>query len=318
MSFTTEFATVVREAPAPEYWGATLIALVLGVAGVAWAFTFLKRKRMIEDTPTALIRSAPQGYVELQGLAQLMDGDPVHAPLSNRACVWYRYKVERREKRGSGNSNQSWRVVEQGVSDNLFSLEDRTGQCAVDPDGAAVTPAHRHVWYGTSRIPGRYHDDDGTWWARGLGQLGKPFRYTEARISPGDAIYALGTFHTHGGAATKFDAAGAIGDKLREWKRDRDFMLRNFDADGDGEIDVQEWEAARARAEREVMAENAGNAGPPPVDLLSKPASRRQPFIIAAGTEEEIVTRCRYAAGALLVLALPLVVGALWSLVLRV
>jgi hypothetical protein len=314
-----DFAVAVRHAELPPLAFGVVVALILGMAALWGAFTFLRRKRIIEDMPTALIRSAPQGYVELQGHAELMDGDPVFSPLSLRHCAWYRYKVEKREKRGarSGANDSAWRTIEQGTSDNLFYLVDATGRCAVDPDGAAVTAAHRNVWYGQNRIPGRYHDDDGRWWARALGQLGQPYRYTEQRIEPGDAIYALGHFTTHGGGATRFDKDGAVGDRLREWKRDQAFLLANFDADGDGRIDMQEWEAARARAEAEVMSERRHDAGPPPVDLLARGRERRQPFVIAAGSEETLVRRCRYAAGGLLLVALPLVVGALWAIALR-
>lgn len=313
----SEFATTVHAAEPAEFVIATLAALLVGLAALWRAFRFLHRKRVIEDTPTALVRSAPQGHVELQGHAELMDGDPVFAPLSTRHCVWFRYKVEKREQRRGGNDSSSWRTIEQGVSDNLFYLADATGRCAVDPDGAAVTPGRRNVWYGQSRIPGRYHDDDGTWWARALGQLGKPYRYTEARIEPGDPLYALGHFTTHGGGATRFDKDGAIGDRLREWKRDQAFMLAHFDANGDGQIDLQEWETARQRAEREVSAEHAGDGGPPPVDLLARGHDRRRPFVIAAGSEESIVRRYRYASGGLLALAVPLLAGALWAMALR-
>lgn len=104
------------------------------------------------------------------------------------------------------------------MSDDLFYLVDTSGRCAIDPDGAAVTPQHLNTWYGTTRIPGRYHDDDGAWWARAMGQLGQPYRYTERRIEPGDQIYALGHFTTHG--RPFMIAAGTEGDitiKCNRW-----------------------------------------------------------------------------------------------------
>ncbi|MEQ8492841.1 MAG: GIDE domain-containing protein [Gammaproteobacteria bacterium] len=318
MSPLTAFPVLVRGADSGAFTIAVIAALAIGSAALWGTFRYLARKRLVEDTPTALVRSAPQGYVELQGHAELMDGDPIHAPLSMRPCVWFRYKVEQRRERRSGDQRSAWRTIEQGVSDYLFYLTDHTGRCAVDPDGAAVTPAHRHVWYGTSRIPGRYHADDGAWWARTLGAIGQPYRYTEQRIEPGDAIYALGEFTTHGGGAVRFDREGAIGDRLREWKRDRAFLLREFDTDGDGHVDLAEWQAARTRAAAEVDAAQAGNAGPPPVDLLARARERRHPFVIAAGTEEALVHRCRLAAGSLLALAVPCLVGAAWAIVLRV
>jgi len=313
----SDFARVVRTAGDAQFAIGAAVALIAGALALWGAFRFLARKRIVEDTPTALVRSAPQGYVELQGRAALIDGDPIHAPLSLRPCVWFRYKVEQRRERRGGNERSAWRTIERGVSEHLFYLTDHTGSCAVDPDGAAVTATHRHVWYGSSRIPGRYHADDGTWWARALGSFGQPYRYTELRIEPGDEIYALGEFTTHGGGAVRFDREGAIGDRLREWKRDQDFLLREFDANGDGEIDLDEWDAARTRAAAEVHAGRSGNAGPPPVDLLARTRTARRPFVIAAGTEEALLRRCRRAVAGLMTLAVPCLVGALWALALR-
>ncbi|MGR8920066.1 MAG: GIDE domain-containing protein [Gammaproteobacteria bacterium] len=313
-----DIAYTATHAGAGEFWFAAGAALVIGSACAWGALTFLKRKRVIEDTPTALIRSAPQGYVELQGRAELMDGDEIFAPLSGRRCVWFSYRVEKREDRRSDGRNQSrWVTVEQGKSEDLFYLVDHTGRCAVDPQGAAVTPTHRNSWYGSSRIPGRYHESDGAWWARTLGQMGKRYRYTERRIEPGDTLYALGNFTTHGSGAAAFDLDGAVGDKLREWKRDQAFMLEHFDADGDGAIDMDEWGAARERAEAEARAEQAAGGQPPPVDLLAKTRDGRRPFVIHAGSEAEIVKRCQYAAAGLTAVGAPLLAVSLWTVVIR-
>lgn len=318
MSTLDTYRYSIEHAPAGTFWFLTVLALVLGAAALWGAFTFLRRKRVIEDTPTALIRSAPQGYVELQGMAELMDGDPIHAPLSMRPSVWYHYQVEHRENRYTdGRRSSRWVTVDKGRSDELFYLVDTSGRCAIDPEGAAVTPTHRNVWYGTSRVPGRYHESDGTWWARGLGQMGKPYRYVERRIEPGEAIYAVGHFTTHGQTNPGFDREAALGERLREWKQDRETMLKRFDENGDGEIDMQEWEAARAAAAREVDDERERVGGPPPVDVLGRTGNRRRPFVIAAGTEDEIVRRCLYSAAGLVVVGVPLTVAALWSLAVR-
>ena len=129
---------------------------VIIVLAAGWgAYSMLVRKRVLQDTPTALIRSASQGYIELQGHAELMDGAPIHTPLSSRICVWYRYNVEEKQRHHSGSGSKSqWRSIESGISDSLFYLVDSTGRCAVDPEGAKVTSSSRDTWYGNSRIPG--------------------------------------------------------------------------------------------------------------------------------------------------------------------
>jgi len=313
----SDLAALIRNAQGAEFWAVATLGLVLSATLLWWAFRHLERKRLIEDTPTALVRSAPQGYIELQGQAALMDGDPIHAPLSMRLCTWYQYKVERREKRRSGSDRRGWRTIERGTSEHLFYLIDGTGRCAIDPDGASVTATHRNVWYGQTRIPGRYHADDGAWWARMLGQIGQPYRYIEQRIEPGDDIYTLGNFATHCTTATPFDKEAAVGDLLRTWKRDTAFMLKEFDSNGDGEIDMAEWATARRRAEHDILAAREHVTEPPPVDLLSRTGDRRRPFIIAAGTEQQAIARCRRRALALLLIGLPVSIGAAWAIALR-
>ena len=243
------FASLVLTAPPGGFWTLTAVALLAGSAALWRAQVFLARQRLIEDTPTAFIRSAPQGYIELQG--RPTDGrrpDPCAALVAALHLV--SRKVERREQRGNGRGRRAAHTIEQGVSGDLFYLVDDTGRCAIDPDGASVTPAHRQVWYGAQRIPGRYHADDGRWWARALGRLGQRYRYTERRIEPGDPLYALGRFVTHSASANPTDHGPEIAARLREWKRDRAFLRREFDRDGNGEIDAAGWAAARGPRRR--------------------------------------------------------------------
>ena len=306
-------------APEHEFWIAVTVGLAVGAFCTWAALRAFQRKRLIEDTPTALIRSAPQGYVELQGQARLMDGDQIYARLSNRLCVWYKYKVEQRQRRRDSNGSQrsSWVTLERETSEDMFYLEDATGVCAVDPEGATVTPAHTHVWYGSSRIPGRYHEDDGSWWARGIGQMTGNYRYTEHRIEPGDLLYALGDFVTHGSGGSSFDRTVAVSEKLREWKRDQKFMLANFDSNQDGQIDMQEWENARAAAEQEVEQEMDESSGPPPVDVLRRSGQRRRPFVIHSGTEDEARKKLLWETIILGGVGLPLIVLGLWTVGLK-
>ena len=313
------FAAQVTNAPAPAFWMGLLVGLLAAGAAAWGALHFLQRKRVVEDTPTAKLRSAPQGYIEIQGTAELMDGDPIIASLSLKHCVWYSYKVQKRDRDHHRRHNRSsgWRTIDSGKSDELFYLNDGTGRCAIDPEGAKVTPTVANTWYGSSRIPGRYHESDGVWWAKAIGSMTSSYRYMESRIDPGDPIYALGDFNTHGSGTEQFDKKGAVGDLLREWKRDNAELLKRFDADGDGQIDMQEWDQARAEAEKEVLATRAKEAPPPPIDLLSRTRDRRRPFVIASGTEEALVKSCRMYAAGLTVIAVPLLVMALWALSLR-
>ena len=175
--------------PTAQFWIYLLLAIGGGVVAFYFAFLYLKRARIIEDTPTSKIRSAAQGYVELQGRAQTMEGAPIIAPLTGSACAWYRYKVERFEDKRT-------RVVESGCSDELFYLVGKTGQCVIDPEGAHVTPRIKKVWYGNSASDYSPKARHGQWQM----VFGKRYKYTEERIVEGDTLYAIGEFNTKGGA----------------------------------------------------------------------------------------------------------------------
>src|SRR5690606_12268401 len=58
---------------------------------------------------------------------------------------------------------------------------------------------------------------------------------------------------------------------LREWKRDRRELLRRFDANRDGEIDPQEWEAARRAAVEQVRAVHVEQSLSPDLHVLPQP-----------------------------------------------
>lgn len=272
-----------RHAPAKEFWAA--------VAGLGFAsaiccylgFNALYRSRLMTDMPTSKLRSAAQGYVELEGYARMMPGEPIYAPLSGMPCVWYRYSVEQTGRDADGNSG-GWSRVEGGVSDSIFHLVDDTGTCIVDPDGAEVTPAVRLCWRGDSPRP-LYTPKQTGFWSR-LFSFGA-YRYTECRLHDYDPIYAVGQFNRLG-ESEPLGVNEATRDLLARWKRDRGGLLQRFDADRNGKIDMEEWENARQAAEREVLATWGEQHQQPEMNLLQKPA-RGRPFVLSATTQEELI-----------------------------
>lgn len=282
----------------PLEFGLLLGVLALLLAGSTYAaLKALRRARLIEDVPTSRIRSAAQGYVELDGTGSLLEGEPIVAPLSGIPCTWYRYRVDHKEARGDGRSRHrvEWRPVERGVSDGLFLLVDDTGRCVIDPDGAEVTPVARDVWYGGSARPGR---PPGKHRFRAL--VGSTYRYREERMHPGDPLYAIGELQTIGGADSGGDVNEEVRATLQAWKRDPARMQR-FDRNGDGHVDVQEWAAARAAARAEVLAARARHAAEPGVPVLRKPGDPRLPFLLSATPQSGLARRFRwYARGAAL------------------
>ncbi len=274
-------AWLERLAHAPDSF--MLCCAVLALVAVVFGFSGLRRARQIEDVPTARIRSAPQGYVELVGTARMLDGEPVVAPLSQTPCCWFRYKVERR-------SGKDWRVVESGSSDAIFGLSDDTGDCVIDPEGAEVTTQHKRSWsddargWGAhavhTRLPslGRAADmvvDIGGKVLDGLGSGIGPYRFTEAVIMDGDPLYAIGQFRTlraGGQDGTLHELTGAV---LREWKRRPETLRERFDSDRDGTIDADEWERAREVARQEAARTHAENLKRGQLHTLGEPDDGR-------------------------------------------
>ncbi len=285
-------------AHAPD--GLLIFAAILGLVSFFVAFSALRRSRHIEDVPTAKVRSAPQGYVELIGTARSLDGEPIVAPLSRTACCWYRYRIEERGEKG-------WRPVESGSSDGIFRLEDETGHCIIDPEGAEVTTEHTRNWFDNGdgwgghgvhmRLPSLGKTSDTVVHVAdklfsGLGGVGD-YRYTESVIVDGDPLYAIGQFHTVGPAdkaATLRELTGAI---LREWKRYPDTLRERFDRDRDGQIDIDEWERARQVAAQEAAAEYAAQFDTQELHTVKKPSDGRV-FLISNLEEFGLLRRYRW------------------------
>ncbi len=269
-----------------------MILMVSGLIaiGLVGAWRSFRRVRALADTPIARIRSAPQGYVELRGHAALLKGPPIVAPLSSLPCVWYRYRLE---ERTAGNK---WRVVEKGVSDSLFLLEDNTGQCVIDPDGAEFTKTTRDAWYG---------DGSG---ARSfaLWGMGANYRFTEQRIAPGEEVHAIGLFKTVGGSRESPDTRREVAELLENWKKNPRLMAM-FDRRKNGRIDPDEWEAARRAAHRQVQRNQLKRSTNPDVHTLSDPQDSSRPYLIAALCEGRLIRK--YQLNTTLYLATALLAG---------
>jgi hypothetical protein len=259
----------------------------------------LHRARIIEDTPTARVRSAAQGYVELEGYARQLPEQTHVAPLTGTPCVWFRFKIEE-QRSSSGSSGSHWSVVESRHSSEPFIFFDQTGDCLVDPRGSEVLPGARKVWYGSTRWPGA---------ASKPGMFGpvfgKRFRYTEERIDAGE-VYILGWFDTVRGSETSISQD--VSALLREWKRDPKLLNQRFDSNSDGVLDEAEWHQARQAARRQASRERAERAVQAEINQLRASEHDGQPFLISAKPQFLITERYRRYAlfsllGALLVTA---------------
>ncbi|MGB7905230.1 MAG: GIDE domain-containing protein [Steroidobacteraceae bacterium] len=258
-----------------DFWFWLLTLGVAVVAGGAAALRWLRIARLIEDTPTSRIRSAAQGYVELLGNGLLLPGTNNPAPLTQRPCVWWSYRIAKRTERGTGkNRRESWQTIASGTSSIAFLLDDETGQCIVQPDGAEVVPAESTTWYGDTPWPASGPD-------RKLSLTGgRGYRYVEDRIYEHERLYALGDFRSTASSG-ELDQQAELARVLAEWKEDQPALLQRFDRDGDGRIDMVEWEAARQEARRTLTERGAERPTRQTFHVLCRPDGDRL-FLLAA------------------------------------
>lgn len=267
---------------------AELLVFAVVIAGMGFynGFVGLRRARLIEDAPTAKVRSAHQGYVELIGTAATLPGEPIISRLTQIPCCWHRYRIEE-------HHGKSWRTIDSGQSDDLFLLRDDTGECVIDPEGAHVDSTHGKSWFGSSlaeSFPGGYARDAqahnpslGGMLAQrisrnlsfGMGQ----YRFSESVLLEGDPLYAIGWFKSHDDSDREKDHAATTAQILRDWKRDPKTLAERFDHNKDGTVDTQEWEHARRAAAAEAGKEIIHQAQHTHVNILSKPKGR--PYLLA-------------------------------------
>jgi len=235
----------------------------LALAGMAasfaaWLFQ-LRRLLAISEYPTSTIAAAAQGYVELVGRAQWML--PLKTPMSGRPCVWFRYWVYAQD------GNGIWRLEQYQSSEQAFEIVDATGRCHVEPAGAEVIVAERHRK--------RQHDHC----------------YIEELIPVGKSTYILGQLQTITEETAATQLRQEIGQLLTQWKKSGSFMQR-FDLDGNGEVDMHEWEQARAHAMREVM-QKQGVLNQSETHLVHAPRGGRL-FMISGVSPHELRSRYRF------------------------
>jgi hypothetical protein len=310
-----QWATAVSEAERLPFWAGTTLLLLATLISLYLVFRFYHRIRMISDTPTSRVRSAAQGYVELEGEGLLLKGDKRRSPLSGLSCLWYRYKIEKKvvSYDSKGQRHTRWKTIDSGMSESLFLLRDETGECVIDPEGAEVTPNSEQSWY----------SDHAGWHGPlpsggGFISLGsKEFRLTEARIDIGADLYLLGHFASVGGAQDLPGAREELRQLLVEWKRDPDKLLQNFDHNGDGHIDEQEWAGAIKVAKREVAQLRVELASQPLTHIIGQPEESQRPFIISTVSQHGMIRRFGYYAAAAIAGFLVCGAAASWLLAVR-
>lgn len=300
------FSAAVRETDPVGFWIAFAFAVVLAVIGLRRGLRTFWQLRIIVDTPTARISSAPQGYLELKGLARPRH-QAIAAYLTGQPCTWYRYRIQKRRR---GSRSDHWVTVEQGDAQHPFVLEDESGRCLVDAAQADIRCKDRQIWYSAHR-GGQGAAPTGL---ATLFHSQRRYRMTEERIRDGEQVYLLGRLETpRRGPAERQRLTREL---LAQWKRDP-ARMQVFDRNADGEIDLDEWDMARARAQQIAARAEARLSREPPLPVVGATGDPRRPFVISTLGEAALAGRLRWLAAGGTLLGLSAGICAALALVIR-
>lgn len=179
--------------------GKALAAAVMGIAfglySFATGFRTLRRKRLIENTPTSAIRALAMGLVEICGEAlPCAEGQTLQSPFTKNDCLYYHYTIEEFRRQGK---RSRWVTLQEHTEAQPFLLRDDTGTVLVDPTGAEVAIPQDYQSGSRLGIDPRPEVQDFLR-AEGIafeGWLGanKQMRFTEYYIALRDRLFILGT-----------------------------------------------------------------------------------------------------------------------------
>jgi hypothetical protein len=186
----------------------------LAVGAVVWlrGMRILRKRRLIEHTPTSKCNAVAPGLVEVEGKA--MGARPIFSPIVGLPCYCSRLVLERRD----GNN---WLETHEEAVAMPFYVEDETGRVRVEPSGAELDlreDAQFEIHYGqvsawrfmpeerrkkAGNVAARYKEYCA---AQGLTMTEKDhIRVTERNLRPESKVYVLGTASAVPGAAEAAD-----------------------------------------------------------------------------------------------------------------
>ena len=186
MALTVRYSTEALLYPIIGFFG----GLFLVFKGFSW----LKRKRIIEDIPTSKVRSIAMGLVEVNGKAHPATKTVVTSPLTGKRCAHYLYKVEKYVQ--SGKSGH-WRTIKRGESTEPFFVQDETGKVLVDPTNAeAHVPMsyHSESRWGKDPEPAirKFLEKENIRFEGALFGANYTMRFREWVIGLNDEVYVMG------------------------------------------------------------------------------------------------------------------------------
>jgi hypothetical protein len=163
-----------------------IIGLFVGTIAFFDGIRRYKQKKMVENTPTSKIRSVAKGLAELRGVAEVNES-LLEAPLTGKACVYYRYKISYLD------SDDNKRLLDEGRSYKYFYLKDETGKILVEHCLAEMYIGDPRQILRTSRYGQRIPDRIMNYMEKKGLQIFKKMVFEEWYICPGEEFYILGT-----------------------------------------------------------------------------------------------------------------------------
>ena len=214
------------------YW-----LLLVSIASSVFASVFnYWRLLKITEAPFSTIAAAAQGYVELFGKAST--DKPLKTPYQDIPCVWYRASVYANRENEDDKVADLFNIMplEYAESKTMFTLNDGSARCKVDPKGAEVIYFEARTW--------RKNDH----------------RYLEEYLPVGKPLYVIGNLDTRKDILDEAALNRAVGIKLADWKTRPQQLLNRYDQNLNHQIDMEEWALVRRDAIDEVKAEHIMHA----------------------------------------------------------
>lgn len=237
-----------------------LLVICMVISFFAGLFNYWRLLK-ISQAPISSIAAAAQGYIELQGIASTEK--PMKTPYHGIPCVWYRAWVYANiPSNGKSTGIYESRLLDYSESQSVFTLNDGSGECSVDPKGAEVMHFKASTWRKNNH------------------------RYAEEYLPAGKPLYVLGQLDTRHDVLDKSIANKQVSQKLAQLKARPQHLLNRYDHNLDGEISLEEWELARHDAIKEVHGEHAmrRNLGD---FTLTKPSDNHL-FLISAQSPQQL------------------------------
>lgn len=152
------------------------------------------------------------------------------------------------------------------IEDQVFVLEDDDGRCVLYPKSAEIViqPADNHLY-----------------WLQA--------------IYPGQTLYALGELRTHSADNQWQSHRHRISEVLADWKQNPRQLLNNFDANGNGQLDPDEWERVKVSAANVAESMVQEQRSKPVTHVLERPRDGRV-FLITNVPPQQLARRYRVAS----------------------